>query len=68
MNSFFEELICGFILIAFLIGIFALGVWCGISQGEYNEQEKAVKLKSAEYYLDENNIKQFRYKFNELTN
>lgn len=55
--------------IMFLIAIFT----CGYMYGKYSEKtvelekrieflDEAVKAKVAEYYLDENNKKQFRYK------
>lgn len=46
------------IVMIFCIIFFIFGIWLGVKSA----QEVALKAKVAEYYIDENNNKQFRFK------
>jgi hypothetical protein len=43
-------------------GLFTAGALLGRLLGWLNERDNAVKAGKAEYYLDENNVRQWRWK------
>lgn len=54
---------CDFVRMVFVGFVcFSLGMWAGNVQGQKDFQDAAVKNQHAEYYLDQNNEKAWRWK------
>ena len=51
----------GNIIFGFVMGML-LGVCCGVFRGMTIMRKKAIDVNVAEYYLDKDDIKQFRWK------